>query len=281
MAIQQVISNFPPAPNSATDTPIDFNAKADAFVNHQSGVYTPEVNTWADQANTTASEVNTNATSAEASATEATTQADRAEANAGTTFPNPVFPQEEGYILTAREDEGNTWEENITIGDVGSAVDNIFTGVNSFEGQTDFDGMVNFNNVPRFNTYPRTDGISTLDGGTTHDIANMGIEYGSNANGTFMKYPDGTLICTHQHDEQLFTTASFGALWRSTTEQILIFPEAFVGAFPIVSPIATNAGSSAFGSIRNTTLTQTQIRIVSAMAEGYGIPSYIAIGRWK
>lgn len=111
MAVTQTISNFPDAPNSSTDTPQEFNTKADAFVNHQSGIYTPEVNTWADQVNTTATEVNTDATTATDMASEATTQADRAEANAGTTFPNPVFPTAEGYVLTAREAEGNVWEE--------------------------------------------------------------------------------------------------------------------------------------------------------------------------
>ena len=49
--ITQVISTFPPAPDSQTDTPTEFNAKADAFVGHQSGTYVPEVNTWKDQAN--------------------------------------------------------------------------------------------------------------------------------------------------------------------------------------------------------------------------------------
>ena len=58
MAITQTISNFPPAPDSGTDTPTEFNAKADAFVNHQSDVYVGEVNTWASEVNTTQNEIN-------------------------------------------------------------------------------------------------------------------------------------------------------------------------------------------------------------------------------
>lgn len=279
MAIQQVISNFPPAPNSATDTPIDFNAKADAFVNHQSGVYTPEVNTWADQANTTANEVNNDATSAEASATEATTQADRAEANAGTTFPNPVFPQEEGYILTAREEEGNVWEENTTIGDVGSAVDNIFTGVNTFNGQTIFGGTSDFNNVPRFNVYPRTDGISTLDGATTHDIDSMGIIRGSNANGNFTQFPDGTLICIGKKTVTSSAGASAGALFFGNVTAFT-FPMSFIEA-PNVTGSSVGTNSRTWLDLEAVNMTSVTFNIMCTESGGSGYPQYIAIGRWK
>ena len=56
--ITQNISTFPPAPDSGSDTPTEFNAKADAFVNHQSGVYVGEVNNWSAQANSLKSDMN-------------------------------------------------------------------------------------------------------------------------------------------------------------------------------------------------------------------------------
>jgi len=49
--ITQIISTFPPAPDSSTDTPTEFNSKSDAFVNHQSAVYVGEVNQWTTEAN--------------------------------------------------------------------------------------------------------------------------------------------------------------------------------------------------------------------------------------
>ena len=55
--ITQKISNFPAAPNSATDTPAVFSSKADAFVGHQAATYVTEVNTWKDQANALATEM--------------------------------------------------------------------------------------------------------------------------------------------------------------------------------------------------------------------------------
>jgi len=69
--ITQTISNFPTAPDSSSDTPKEFNSKADAFVNHQAGTYVNEVNTWATQANGLRAEVNTIKGEAAAEATKA------------------------------------------------------------------------------------------------------------------------------------------------------------------------------------------------------------------
>jgi len=57
--INQIITQFPPAPNSATDTPQEFNVKANAFVDHQSGTYVGEVNNWATEANAVRDDINT------------------------------------------------------------------------------------------------------------------------------------------------------------------------------------------------------------------------------
>ncbi len=56
--IVQVISPFPPAPNSATDSAPTFNVKANDFVKHQADVYTGEVNQWATEANALKTEIN-------------------------------------------------------------------------------------------------------------------------------------------------------------------------------------------------------------------------------
>ena len=56
--INQTITQFPTAPNSATDSAPVFNTKANAFVGHQAGVYVGEVNTWATEANALRDDVN-------------------------------------------------------------------------------------------------------------------------------------------------------------------------------------------------------------------------------
>ena len=68
MAIIQNITQFPPAPDSGTDSPQEFNYKANNFVAHQSGTYVGEVNQWATEANGLSSELNLIADAAEASA---------------------------------------------------------------------------------------------------------------------------------------------------------------------------------------------------------------------
>ncbi len=70
MAIEQTISNFPDAPNSATDTPQAFNIKANNFVSHQANVYVGEVNNWATQANSVQSDINTKASQVAADASQ-------------------------------------------------------------------------------------------------------------------------------------------------------------------------------------------------------------------
>lgn len=65
MAINQTISQFPAAPDSATDTPQEFNVKANAFVNHQSATYVGEVNQWATEANAVQADINTKKTEIE------------------------------------------------------------------------------------------------------------------------------------------------------------------------------------------------------------------------
>ena len=82
MSITTVISQFPPAPDSGTDTPEEFNGKANAFVDHQSDVYVDEVNNWANEANNLAGKMNNAVESAEAYAQNASDSATEAQGHA-------------------------------------------------------------------------------------------------------------------------------------------------------------------------------------------------------
>lgn len=83
MAITQVITPLPPAPDISTDTPTIFNAKAVAHVQAQSA-RDPQIAAWTAQANATAAEVNTNATAASGSAASASQKASEAAQSAAT-----------------------------------------------------------------------------------------------------------------------------------------------------------------------------------------------------
>lgn len=90
--ITQVITALPTAPDPATMTPVVFSTTAAASVLAQKAM-TPELNTWAGQANTVAAEVSANAATA-------TTQAANAAASAAAAAVNaPVWSAGTNYAL--------------------------------------------------------------------------------------------------------------------------------------------------------------------------------------
>ena len=107
------------------------------------------------------------------------------------------------------------------------------------------------------------------------------VNRGSNANGSYLKNYDGTLIC-HFTSEALSTTSlTQGTLFRSTST-LLTFPYAFVGDFPEVSqsPVS-NSGAPFAPAAGAITLTTANLRLLGTTATDSGYISYIAIGRWK
>ena len=88
MAIAQVITQLPPAPDPANDTPQDFSQKAAASVLAQRGL-PPELNAFASQANETAAEINTRATAVANAATAAVAAAANAARDAATAASAP------------------------------------------------------------------------------------------------------------------------------------------------------------------------------------------------
>ena len=102
------------------------------------------------------------------------------------------------------------------------------------------------------------------------------IERGSNANGEFVKYADGTMICT-------FVTSS---VTLAATATDFSFPAAFVGS-PTAAQCASAIGGTALRSTaRDTVLAPVsgnwQLRIEQATSYTVQAQQYalIAIGRW-
>lgn len=105
-------------------------------------------------------------------------------------------------------------------------------------------------------------------------------ERGMNSNGTYTKYPDGTLICTHTHTwADMLPTIREGALFKSNPKE-WVYPHAFIEE-PIVIP------KSNF-SAREATLTNTptdkscRVGLLSAIqSDQPGSVFLYAYGRWK
>ena len=121
-----------------------------------------------------------------------------------------------------------------------------------------------------------------------NDLLNNKVLYesGSNENGSYVKFPDGTMICYWQSGVPGSGDGGFTVAASAVTTNTLTFPETF-SSEPVVMPILMSGSSSAnIGYISVSpwyvTTTQFQIRFynkdTSARVPNYG---YIAIGRWK
>jgi hypothetical protein len=110
------------------------------------------------------------------------------------------------------------------------------------------------------------------------NISNGGIESGSNVNGSWIKYPDGTLICRFIDPVISNVNIVAGSVFRSAPKTYT-FPMAFVG----VPNFSYSSGNASIGWGSATTLNSTSVEIyslgyTSAATQYMG---YIAIGRWK
>ncbi|WP_079518052.1 hypothetical protein [Kosakonia radicincitans] len=106
------------------------------------------------------------------------------------------------------------------------------------------------------------------------------IERGSNANGDYVKYADGTLICWFNNATTVTTSSAAGNLYVSSTTTFT-FPAAF-SALPVVSPAGRyiSGGSVAWGIVRAVTATTAELFGLGFLTNGGVSLGYVAVGRW-
>lgn len=109
------------------------------------------------------------------------------------------------------------------------------------------------------------------------------IERGSNANGEYVRFADGTQICTHEAAQVSSITAAFGALYISSL-LTWTFPASFIGT-PRISGFnryGGGGGTTAFtiGQTASTTSANFYMAGPSSSTNYDQRPVYIAIGRW-
>lgn len=105
------------------------------------------------------------------------------------------------------------------------------------------------------------------------------IERGSNANGKYVKYADGTMICTGVSAAGVVTSVAFGQIYTNTATTFT-FPAAFA-AVPVVAPaVGYVSGAPVWGGVDSASTTGCSIRVFSGGSNGGGQPKYIAVGRW-
>lgn len=126
-----------------------------------------------------------------------------------------------------------------------------------------------------------------VDGETIYTKGQDGIiESGSNANGNYIKFADGTLICTIIKNINIPINTAWGSLYIGDTDTKYTYPIAFVGNNPVVNYSITGYNSAFVISWRQSSnkLVETDVfalvRGNTASAQNY-VLNITAIGKWK
>lgn len=109
------------------------------------------------------------------------------------------------------------------------------------------------------------------------------IEKGTSAAGDWIKWSDGTMICTFRYTGSLGINIAYGSVFYGDFPT-LAFPQAFVSLPSIAMNVTLPGGGAWVGRQNNGSLTTTGSSIVvSPVTRGATTVTmeYIAVGRWK
>ena len=110
------------------------------------------------------------------------------------------------------------------------------------------------------------------------------IERGSNANGEYVRWADGTQICSARYTGTGQITQALGSLFTSPSNESWTFPAAFAGAYPAESGKCSAIipyGWLALGSTASQSLTAMSYRVIAVSSSALAPQvSLVAIGRW-
>lgn len=107
---------------------------------------------------------------------------------------------------------------------------------------------------------------------------------GSNANGNYIKFQDGTLIQWNDlRDSTIAVDSAYGSLYQAV--KTVTFPIPFVGNDPVCTCGRFRWGTGAsWGTVSTAGLNDMDLRILDVNQRSSGTTCYIswmAIGRWK
>ncbi len=109
------------------------------------------------------------------------------------------------------------------------------------------------------------------------------IESGSNASGNYIKFADGTLLCTYNATvtDQAITDA-WGSMFTGT--RTWSYPASFISSPSVIASIFRWGTGASFGSCWSNSEAAATMRVydISTRAIGeFTILGFVAIGRWK
>lgn len=103
---------------------------------------------------------------------------------------------------------------------------------------------------------------------------------GSNANGSWVKYPDGTMICWTIDSPTQTTNTAIGSLFNSGTVD-MTFPQPFTATPAIFGAVKYVSGRPWLGLIEHQSSTLVGARVMGYTSSTQGTVSFVAFGRWK
>ncbi|MFP3384267.1 hypothetical protein R0J92_12155, partial [Tritonibacter sp. SIMBA_163] len=108
------------------------------------------------------------------------------------------------------------------------------------------------------------------------------IERGSNANGEYVRFADGTQICISPDFASVDVTTATGAIYRNASPLAWAFPATFSGGAGSVTGAVTSMGNSQthWGSFRVLGFADADITVFAPSASTNRTVRAMAIGRW-
>ena len=138
---------------------------------------------------------------------------------------------------------------------------------------------VNWEDLPSTDTPINATNLNKMDEG----IYNNSFESGSNANGSYIKFNDGTLICAKHISGSTPCNIAWGSLYETSSINLGSYAMNFISA-PYVSITPNMTAGALFEGVRNVTASSFgQVWLVRTTSNdnlSYGIDC-IAIGKWK
>ena len=144
--------------------------------------------------------------------------------------------------------------------------------------------LIEFKNKPDLTTPITADALNH----NFNELLNKSIsESGTNSNGTYVKFTDGTMICYNKQTFNTSITTPSGALFISNNLNMNNYPASFT-ELPAVTLNVVRLGSSypfsAYKTSESTLTKPPTIRIANSEAVTSSldyIVDYVSIGRWK
>lgn len=123
-----------------------------------------------------------------------------------------------------------------------------------------------------------TDTEATFDG--TYWVLDRKLERGSNANGLYTRYPDGSQVCIGKNLLSAAVTTAYGSIYANSAEQFWTFPAAFITAVDAACTVSVLANAR-WGGARVTSPTAAGVRqyAASSLVSSVGC-DLVANGYW-